>query len=196
MPNSSTGGYLLPTNSVIDDAELDDIFLELIVGLTGLDADLVRPRWQPVTPKMPELDINWCAIGVKDDQQDDNPSIDHQPDFNEDLGRDELSRQETIRVLASFYGPNAKGYAKIARDGLYIAQNRETLHNQGVVFVSCGNIVAVPFLRNEQWIRGYDMEIKFRRTVTRNYDIYNLLTADITIYNETQTVHIDVSEDE
>lgn len=195
MPNnSSTGGYLTPSNSVIDDAALDAVFQSLIVGLTGMAGDLVRPRWQPTVPKMPETGVDWCAVGVKDDNSDANPSIDHQPDYNADLGRDELSRQETIRVLAGFYGPNAKGLCKIARDGLFISQNREALVAQGIIFVEAGNIIAVPVLRNEQWVRGYDIELVFRRTVTRDYDIYNIATSGIVVYDEVRSFAIEVEE--
>lgn len=195
MPNTSaSGGYLTPTNSTIDDAALDAVFQALIVGLTGLDGALVRPRWQPVAPKMPEPSVNWVAIGVKDDAMDDNPSIQHIPTASGGSGKDELSRQEQIEVLATFYGPNAKGICKQVRDGMYIDQNREVIKTYGIVFVECRNIVAVPDLMNEQWVKRYDMPMIFRRTIIRDYAIENILTSGITLYNEQQVIEIEVSE--
>src|SRR5437870_2383413 len=119
MSNSSaTGGYLVPTSAPpAEDDALDDILQGLIVGLTALDPTLVRPRWQPVAAKLPDLSVNWCAIGETDETPDANAVVTHDGDANGGLGQDNLQRHEQIRVLATFYEPNAKAYAKQARDG-------------------------------------------------------------------------------
>lgn len=185
---SATGGYLTPISPPIaEDDALDDIFQELIVGLTALPADLVRPRWQPVDRKMPDVGVNWCAIGVTTDEPDNDPYLRHSP---ASTGQDTLQRTETIRVLATFYGPNAKGYAKIARDGLHIAQNRTQLEIALLAVITTDTIRAVPEQINNQWVRRYDLPLVFRRTVQRTYAIENLVSADVTLHVEQHTVNI------
>lgn len=191
---SASGGYLTPINSVGDDLDLDILFQNLIVGLTGLNGSLVLPRFQPVIKKQIPQNENWIAVGVKDDSPDDNPSSEHLPNANSGLGRDELSRQERIEVLVSFYGPNSKSYAKIVRDGLFISQNRDVLTSQGIVFIVCGKIIAAHELINESWIKRYDMLMSFNRTVNRLYDIQNLDSAEVIIYNESQTLNIEIEQ--
>lgn len=183
---SATGGYLTPTSSPpAEDGALDDIFTGLIVGLAGYDPALVRPRWQVTIPKMPDPSVDWCAIGVTEDEPDDNAAITHDPTGN---GQDNLIRQETIRVLASFYGPNARGLAKQVRDGLYIPQNWEVLENSLLAFIATDTIRAVPELLNNNWLRRYDMSIRFRRMLHRSYAVENILSAEITINDSTINV--------
>src|SRR4051812_9766277 len=54
--DSSTGGYLSPVvaSSALQDAALDALLQQMVAGITGLPGNMVRPRWQPVTPKQPE----------------------------------------------------------------------------------------------------------------------------------------------
>lgn len=183
---SATSGYLTPTSAPVpEDDALDDVFQELIVGLTGLPPDLVRPRWQPVDRKMPDVDVNWCALGIVTDEPDSDPFMQHSP-----AGHDTLQRTETIRVLATFYGPNAKGYAKIARDGLHIAQNREQLEIALLAVITTDTIRAVPEQINNQWVRRYDLPLVFRRTVQRTYAIENIVSMDVTLHVEQHVTHI------
>lgn len=188
---SASGGYLTPTSpSVLEDDALDDAFQELIVGLTGLPPDLVRPRWQPVDRKMPDVSVNWCALGVTEDAADSDPFIQHRGTGE---GQDTLQRTESIRVLATFYGPNAKSYAKTARDGLHIAQNREQLEIALLAVIRTDTIRAVPEQINNQWVRRYDLPLVFRRTVQRTYAVQNLVSADVTLHVEQRTINLEGS---
>lgn len=191
MPNSSaTGGYLTPVSPPLpEDDELVNILQEMVVGVTGLDPTLVRPRWQPNPPAMPRPEVNWCAIGISDDLPDDNPFVAHDPTAGaEGLGQDILARNEQITVLASFYGPNASGYAKFLRDGLYIEQNREALKEKMLYFVSAGTIRPVPDVRNLQWYPRQDISLRFNRGIERAYDVQNIATV-------VGTVHVDDNGD-
>ncbi|WP_250512696.1 hypothetical protein [Caballeronia sp. INDeC2] len=174
--DSSTGGYLAPVDAQPppEDAALDAIFQQLVVGVTGLPGSLVRPRWQPVVPKQPEANVNWCAIGVSDQTPDASPAIQHNPAGD---GSDTYIRHEDIDVMCSFYGPGAKGFAQMLVDGLCIAQNIEQIKARGMAFVSTSLIRAAPDLVNEQWIRRYDLTLHFRRAVTRTYAVLNILSA-------------------
>lgn len=202
MNDSSTGGYLTPSvaSPPLEDAELDALIQQMVVGITGLPGNMVRPRWQPVVPKQPEPSVNWCAIGVTTQDSDAGPAIVHQADFVGNVvladgtqvaessgpvgygdinGRDTYIRHQDIEVLASFYGPNGKRYAQQLSDGLAIPQNREQLGVNDMAFVDAGAIRAVPEMVNQQWIRRYDMTVRLRRKITRTYAVLNLLSADV-----------------
>ncbi len=179
---SASGGYLTPVSTPIaEDAALDDIFQKMIVGLTGLEGSLVRPRWQATTPKMPEPNIDWCAIGVNEETPDANAVVTHDGSADGGNGQDKLQRHEDIVVLATFYGPHSKGYAKQVRDGLYIPQNSEELKTNGIAFINTGTIKAVPELINQQWQRRYDLPINFRRVIDRTYAVQNIVAAEVAV---------------
>lgn len=190
---SSSGGYLLPTVDPVDDDALDDLFAAAVVGLTGLTGDLVRPRWQAVAPRQPAADVTWCAVGVTDEDPDDNAYVEHDPAGAAGLGQDNLSRNEEITVLTTFYGPGAKGAAKRVRDGLAIAQNREKLQDSYISFVNADTIRAVPELVNGQWVKRYDLALHFRRTVIRAYAVETIAVADVEVDNDSYQTLVKVN---
>jgi hypothetical protein len=186
MTDSSTGGYLSPAvaSPPLEDDALTAIFQQMIVGIAGLPGNMVRPRWQPNPPKQPEPTTNWCALGIAVQTLDDGPAIVHNGAGN---GSDTYIRHEQIDVLASFYGPNAMQYAQLLSDGLAIPQNLEALKAQDMNSVDTGPIRAAPDLINEQWVRRYDLELTFRRKITRSYSVLNILTAQGTVQTNTVT---------
>jgi hypothetical protein len=198
MPNdSSTGGVLAPLPSgelynqggydqggygappaAFYDADLDLILQQMIVGITGLDGALVRPRWQPNVPKQPDPTTNWCAIGVVDITPDDTPAIVHSASAP---GFDTIYRHEEIEVLASFYGPTAQVYSSQARDGMYLPQNNDVLKQYNASLIESKRIRYVPELVNQQWVKRCDLSFSLRRQVIRSYAILNLASAEINI---------------
>ncbi|SCB10282.1 phage neck terminator protein [Cupriavidus alkaliphilus] len=181
---SATGGYLAPTAPVPpEDDALDNLLQELVAGVTGLPGNLVRPRWQPTVPKQPEPSVNWCALGIPEQENDAGPAIQHDPAGE---GHDEYQRHQDIRLLCTFYGPAAKGYAQRLADGLSIPQNREQLRLNDMAFVSVGEIRAAPDFVNQQWVRRYDLTVLLRRKITRTYPVLNLLSAQVS--TETDSV--------
>lgn len=194
MANDSTAtGYLVPTaqSPPLEDAALDAVFQQMIVGLTGLPGNMVRPRWQPTVPKQPEPNVNWCAIGVTNSEADPNPAMIHNPAGD---GSDTLQRNEILTVLASFYGPNASANAAQARDGIFVSQNNAMLGTYSMGLVSAGPKRPAPELVNQQWIRRYDFEIKVRREIIRTYNVLNILSADGTVDSDSRTIPFTVSE--
>ena len=184
MPNTSaTGGYLAPlaASPPLEDADIDAVFQRAIVGVTGLDGSLVRPRWQLTPPKQPDPSVNWCAIGIIDFKVDDGPAITHNP---ADDGSDEYVRHEDIILACTFYGPLAQRYAAMTRDGMALPQNIEALKQDGVVYIDSMEIRSVPELVNQQWIKRYDLPLKFRRQIKRTYAVLNILSADPTLVND------------
>jgi hypothetical protein len=169
----------------LEDDELDAALQSAVAAITGLDGTLVRPRWQPVTPKQPEPNVDWCAVGVMEIKPDAGPSITHD---GSGLGSDINVRHEDLIVLASFYGPRRQWFAGVLRDGLGIPQNMEPLKQVEISLVEVGLARMAPELVNQQWIRRCDMPIRFRRKVTRIYNIRNIASADVHIFDDT---HVD-----
>lgn len=195
MPNTSaSGGYLQPVGTQpIDDDALDDVFHDMVVGITGLAPDLVRPRWQPTVAKQPAAAVNWCAIGVVEEEPDANAVVVHDPNANGGAGQDNLRRNEKIKVLATFYGANAKQYAKMLRDGLSILQNLEAIKIELLAFITTDTIRAVPEQINNVWVRRYDLPMHFRRLVERSYSVESIATGDITLHVDDITETITVA---
>lgn len=182
MPNTSaTGGYLQPDSAAtpVADLDLDLVVQAMVAGVTGLPGDRVRPRWQPTQPRMPEITVDWCAVGVTlTDTERGTAYVDHD---GAGEGHDDLVRHEQLDVLATFYGPGAARNAARLRDGLQIAQNRAALDAQGMAFVEAGPVRTVPELVNEQWLRRCDIPITLRRVVRREYAVLNILSAPVSI---------------
>lgn len=189
MPNTSaTGGYLLPGGPALpEDSDLDAIFQRAIVGSTGLAGEYVRPRWQPVPAKQPEPSVNWCAFGVSRRAVQDGPYIEH---IAAGDGHDELSRHEDISLLCTFYGPASQRYGMLLRDGMYIPQNMEALKADGISFIDCADLIAIPELYNQQWVRRFDLAVTFRRKVTRTYQVLNITSASLAITSASGSTQI------
>ncbi|MGK2829242.1 phage neck terminator protein [Ralstonia pseudosolanacearum] len=192
MDDSSTGGYLSPAVATppLEDAALDAVFQQLIVGVTGLPGAMVRPRWQSTVPKQPEPSVNWCALGISAQPLDAGPAIVHNPSG---AGADTYIRHQTIDVLATFYGPNSMQYAQVLLDGLAIPQNLEQLRVNDMQSVSEGDMRAAPEMFNEQWIRRYDVTLVFRRKITRTYPVLNVMSADVTLRTPSTAVPFSVN---
>ncbi len=182
MPNTSaTGGYIQPASTAtpVADLDLDLVVQALVVGVTGLPGERVRPRWQPTQPRVPEITVDWCAVGVTvTDTERGTAYVSHDGAGD---GHDDMVRHEQIEVLATFYGPGAARNAAQLRDGLQIAQNREALNAQGMGFVEAGPVRTVPELVNEQWLRRCDITFTLRRAVRRQYPVLNILSAPVSI---------------
>jgi hypothetical protein len=185
---SATGGFLSQVGpGPVEGAALDAVLQKIVVGICALPGPLVRPRWQPAPPQQPALTVDWCAIGVADDEPDATPYQRHIGSANEGLGQTILLRHEVLNVLASFYGPNSYSFAKQLRDGLYVGQNRETLQAMDAGLVGCGTIKRVPALINETWQLRADLPFQIRRQIKRTYQIQNIIAAEGEFIAEEQT---------
>ncbi len=171
---SATGGVLLPDDAITPKYgnELEDVLQSYVVALTGLPGAMVRPRVQPTAPKQPEPSVDWCAVGVPAIKETANPVI---RQLAADSSRYEI--HETIEVLCSFYGPNSQSIAAQFRDGLFIRQNNQFLAALMAAFLSADRIISAPELVNQFWVKRYDITVRFRRQVVRQYPIQSFLTA-------------------
>jgi|SRR6185312_12355884 len=91
------------------------------------------------------------------------------------LQGDILYHQEEIGVLCTFYGPSCMRNASRLRDGWQIAQNREALQLAGMGFIDAGDMIQVPELVNNIWVRRIDLLLNFRRAVVRVYPVLDIL---------------------
>jgi hypothetical protein len=111
-------------------------------------------------------------LGVSRIERDLNPHLRQQAD-----GTTRLTRQETVEVLVSCYGPNAGRTAAQLQDGFDIAQNREPLWLANVSYISASDIITAPDLLGQEWVMRKDLTLVFRRRVTREYQVLHLLDA-------------------
>lgn len=170
MANISTSGAVLPEGEALSDEDIADALQAHVVGITGMDGQLVRPRWQKKPPAIPEPLITWAALGTKSNRSDDSPYLD------QSIKAMTYVRHEAIEVLISFYGPNAYSSISQLRDGFYIPQNNRSLLEIGAKFIGCGEILSVPELVGTEWVQRYDMTYNLRRKEKR---LYPLLPFDI-----------------
>ncbi len=186
MNDSSTGGPMLPepppAPGPLEDGTLDQFIQQLVVVVTGLDGSLVRPRWQEEPPDIPAEHTDWCAIGITNRATEAGyPVLSHHPELE---GFDEFQRHESLSILASFYGPGAGMNAGLLRDGLFLSQHREILFLAGMGLVNTGDLVTLPALLKQRWLRRVDLPLVIRRAVQRYYPIRNLLSAAGTVLSD------------
>jgi hypothetical protein len=182
--------YVVPPAPVEDD-DLDSVLQVMVVGITGLDANLVRPRWQTVVPKQPEPGVDWCSIGVISSMPDENAYVQHLSGISiSQPAGDVLQRHEELEVLVSFYGPRSKWNLGLLRDGLWIEQNLYAAKVSGLYFT--GKMEpgrAAPEFINQQWIRRWDSALTFRRMAARGYLVNSIVSAEIDLKDDTG--HVD-----
>ena len=185
--DSSTGGPLSPAASPapLEGAALNTFLQNWLVGITGLPGSMVRPRWQAEPPNIPDAGTAWAAIGITDRKADAYPYIGHDPTGN---GADDLQRHETLDLLASFYDLSADGqadyYAALLRDGMAIAQNRETLEVAGFNVLDVGDMTVVPSLLKSRWLYRVDLSFRLRRAIVRTYPVLNVESGVIQIVEQ------------
>lgn len=190
MPNdSTTAGFLTPISVVpVNDRALEDIFGEVLVGITGLPSDLVRPRFQPSPPNQPDFETNWVAFGVAVNEHDVFDYQQHVP-YAGDTEPPELrngvnivERDEGLDVLCSFYGPNNQQFMSRWREGLGLSQNRYGLLQYDIKLVAVGrNPVNVPALLKNTWVRRIDLSCQFTRRVRVTYGVRSVASAEVTL---------------
>jgi len=178
MPDSSTGGFLIPAGAPapvpLEDAALEDFISTLLVGLTGFDQSLVRPAWQPEPPDTPSFSTNWVAHAIIDSDPDVFGVELHEVAGN---GDDVLIRHELITWRIYCYGPAAWATAGLIRDGLQIAQNREALVASGFGLVECGRAMNAPTLAKDRFRKRVDLPLVMRREIQRQYSVLQLASV-------------------
>lgn len=178
--DSTTPGYLAPTGTApLYDEPLERDLSRWVRAISGLPAGMVRPRWTPEQAAQPAASVNWCGFGITGFDPDANPAF--------VVGGDEgseLWRHEVIECMATFYGPGGQGVAARFRDGITVSQNNEELNAAGLTLYDYSKITPFPELINNQWVRRYDITVRLRRKVVREYGIKNLVEAPVTFFGD------------
>lgn len=184
--DTSTGGVLTPSAPLpVDDDALDAVLQALVSSITGLDGSLVRPRWQAVIPKQPDPSVNWCAIGIVSSTEQNFPSY----SFDQAALVGTLVAHEEMQALASFYGPQAKGYAQLLRNGLKVPQNTEQLIPFQMRYIDSGAMRNAPEFVNEQWIKRQDLPMRFRRKLSYTLAVTTIQAAEVDLTDDTGVVN-------
>ncbi len=186
---SATGGYLLPTTTPLPGGKTLTQFLQgVIVGLTGLEGKLVRPKWQKEPPKqLPNPEDNWCAFAVIVTNPDANAYL------QEVDNESRLQRHEDLQLICSFYGSLSNENASILRDSFQITQNRDELTANNFGFTGVSSSTYVPELINNRWFPRTDITVTLKRRVDRRYAIEEFVSAAGTIEANTsndETVNV------
>jgi hypothetical protein len=184
MPNdSSTGGPLVPSNSIDYDATLEDVIQAVVSDLTGIARTLVRPRFQPEAPNMPDFSTDWIALGVSVQDHDQFSYQHHDP--NADVnGANWVERDELLELFLSFYGPNSSGTMSQWRDGLSVASNLWPLLDAGIKLVDIGKPIYLPALLKEKWTKRVDIKTLLNRRVKRIYPVRD--ASQVTVITQTE----------
>jgi hypothetical protein len=187
MTDSSTGGYLVPATlpAPLQDQALYEALQSMVVGVTGLDGTLVRPRWQPEPSLIPAAGTCWIAIGVTDREADVFPFLGF---FPNDTTTYQMQRHEEFTMLASVYDLGYNGeadtVAAVLRDGIMIPQNNDALAANGIYVVGDADLAVAPSLFKQRWMYRVDLKIRFRRQITRQYSVDPLVTVGVDLYTD------------
>jgi hypothetical protein len=201
VPNdSTTGGYIVdvpPPPATVED--LQSALQQAVAGLAGLPGSLVRPRWQPVPPAQPPVDVTWVSIGVTMVEADEYPYLLHVGGVTlagaTAPGYTIMQRHQTITVVTTFYGPQADALAAQVRDAFYVPQNYENLFPVGLKLRTIHDLQRAPELMNQQYVDRADLRMEFRAMIERVYPIRDLDGADFTINTDQGSETFQVRED-
>jgi hypothetical protein len=187
MPNNSqTGGYLVPSslNGNLDDKLFYEFMQPVVVGITALPGSMVRRRWQPESPNLPDYGTNWASIGLVNEDPDALPYTYHTPASGDVEGFDSVFQNQVMKMLCSFYGPSAGAYANLLVLGFTVSQNREAMLLQGYSFLGNEKPIITAELINEKWTKRVDVPFEVRRGVTFSYPVYDLDGIQVEIVND------------
>jgi hypothetical protein len=184
---SATGGYLRQTSVSLDGLALRRFIATVLVGLTGVDENLVRPSWQPNPPAQPDITVNWLAFGISS-----TPAPGTTYHDQHDTTATQV-RYEDTEVACTCYGPDCLAIAGALRDALELAQNRDALVANGLNFAAHGDIMHVPEKIGERWFDRADILLMFRREIRREYRIFPFIQATGTIAGAENETAIEIN---
>lgn len=187
--SSTVAGFLAPLTAPIYDNPLDDFFHAFLAALTTIPGQLVRPRWQPEPPNMPDFDVDWLAWGIVDIEEDAFAWQGQTDDAELAVERDEI-----MTMLMSFYGPRAGQLAKQFSASVQLSQNRAYLQPQKLTVVEVLNQVRIPALTKEKWVPRVDQRVRFRRRASWTYQIRTLESMQLGLNNELYITPLVITE--
>lgn len=190
MNNSSSGGYLTPTSSdgFPSGLSLTQFIQTFIVGVSGFDGTLVRPKWQVEPLKNPLGNVDWIAFAVAINNPDAYAYVWIDQDENTNL-----QRQDRLEIQMSFYGPNAQENSSIILDGFQIPQNLEALRMVNMGYLGITPAIRGPDLVNEKWIDRYETSLILTRQVQRVYPILSFASVAGVIHTVIDSAEVNIN---
>jgi hypothetical protein len=135
---------------------------------------------------VPESTINWCAIGVTEENpQSGQGMITHDGADNGGLGSDTLQVNDEALILASFYGPNARQFANLMRDGMMVPQNREAIELQGYRLLGMPTTGRfIPEIVSQTTYRRVDTTFRIKRTNVTVWPVENIVEVEAVLLTD------------
>jgi hypothetical protein len=174
---SATGGYLRETTTPLSRQGQENALQEMVVGLTGLAPELVRPAFQESPLAEPGLETDWCAFHIRDSEATNFPDVQHVSPGSIEDGHDVVTDWINKEVRLYFYGPRAEDYAGMVRRGLQVEQNLSALRSVGIALRRVGNAAQMPELVNGKWLSRVDLVLYITLEQSGSYAVLNLLQA-------------------
>jgi len=177
MTDSTSLGFLVPTDEGLSDDALHDVLQATIVGITALPGSMVRPRWQPNPPNQPEATESWVAFGIVSGESDWDAAFVQVDDA--DGGHVDGLRGENSQMLVSFYGPRAGRLAARLRAGLAVDQNRDLLRANKITIIGTTGPTTVPALLRQTWVPRVDITVTIHRDISTSFPIRTIIDTPI-----------------
>lgn len=184
--DSRTSGVLRPLAKE-NTGEVETRLRFFVSQITGIDLKLVRKRWLPKPGTQPEIDKDWCAVGVTSVRTWGVPVINGKRGDIADLESGDVKSEahQTLTVEATFYGANAAENADLLRSGLLLSQNNAWLESQGLTIQGVDDEIRhLPDFQLQQWIDRYDVTFRVGRKVSRTYGVRTIASTDAKIITE------------
>lgn len=172
---SATGGYLTETPEQIDVTALENIWHDIIAGITALDNKLVRPSRSIDPARQPKNNVNWVAFEIaRTPGFSYFPPVMHRSAAD---GHDEIIDYSPYTIRAAFYGPDSDRIAGAFRRGLFIWQNRQALRKAKIALLEVGSPETLPELDSMRWRDRADVTARFVVENRGRYEVLNLLQS-------------------
>ena len=172
--NSAIAGYIRENPGAISRAELESVVRGMLVGLTGLAEELVRPLYRHEPAEDPPPPVNWCAFDIRGENGRNFPEVRH---ISSGDGHDKVISQDDKEIYLRFWGPQADDLAGLVRRGLHIEQNRFPMRQAGIAVRSVGAETPTAELEGGKWLRRVELSIRVTLESIGVYDVFNLVRA-------------------
>jgi hypothetical protein len=179
--SSASGGYLTPISAPALGQAFMRALQQVVVGITGMPGDLVRPWLQTEPPNIPQKGVSWASLSL----HNRNGEGTAWQGWASDGVTYQVVRQETGTLVVGFYDTGitqqADLHAETLREGLQLSQNREGLDALGIGILAVDGPQVVYSKVKEQWLYRVDVTVHFRRVLTWTYNILSLESAVLSL---------------
>lgn len=150
--------------------QLEDYISSLVVNLTGITSDLVRPAFQRRPAPMPEQGVNWCSFYLAESNTEGmwrGPALVRK-------GKDfKIPDRQIVTFQFFFYGDDCFELCSKFYSGLQIRENWDYLTLKNISILKWDDMLIVPRKYNEVYVYRADIKVylsvAYNRTVIMPY---------------------------